>query len=43
MSGSKLGGMTEPVLCLKDLVVRYPGAPSPTLDGLELELHPAGA
>lgn len=32
--------MTEPVLCVKDLVVRYPGAPSPTLDGLELELHP---
>jgi len=29
----------EPVLLLRDLVVHYPGAPSPTLDGLSLQLH----
>jgi len=28
----------EPVLQLRDLVVRYPGAPAPTLAGLSLEL-----
>ncbi|MFQ6540163.1 MULTISPECIES: ABC transporter ATP-binding protein [Aphanothece] len=31
--------MTDPVLSLKDLVVRYPGAERPTLDGLDLNLN----
>ena len=31
---------TEPVLQLRDLVVRYPGAPAPTLAGLSLKLGP---
>jgi peptide/nickel transport system ATP-binding protein len=32
--------MTDPVLRLTDLVVRYPQAERPTLDGLDLELRP---
>ncbi len=36
--GSKLGPMNTPVLALSELQVRYPGAPEPTLRGLNLSL-----
>jgi len=32
--------MTSPVLAINDLVVRYPGAERPTLEGLTLSLSP---
>ena len=38
--GSKLVPMTSPVLAINDLVVRYPGAERPTLEGLTLSLSP---
>ena len=32
--------LTNPLLRIQELVVRYPGADSPTLNGLNLSLHP---
>ncbi len=38
--GQQLAMESAPVLKLEDLVVAYPGAPEPTLDGLSLALQP---
>ena len=38
--GQQLAMESAPVLKLEDLVVAYPGAPEPTLDGLTLGLQP---
>jgi len=40
MAPPESGSAPPPVLRLQQLVVRYPGAPQPTLDGLDLHLQP---